>query len=201
MKEEWRPIKESCGGYEVSNLGSVRSLTRNIFDGRWGYRIFIGKNIQGSFTMSGYPQVSMRVNGKAITRPRHRLVAIAFLDNPNNLPTVNHKDGNKLNNSVENLEWCSWEDNHAHAVKMGLCDSRGEKCGMSKLKEYQVREIHKKYLEGKLRQIDLAKEYNISREVIESILKGRTWKHLNLLVTEDMRKNAEHRRRVTKIKP
>lgn len=68
----------------------------------------------------GYKQASVMVNGKRYVRYIHRLVAECFIPNPNNYPQVNHLDGNKANNRVENLEWCSATENHLHAYRTGL---------------------------------------------------------------------------------
>ena len=80
------------------------------------------------FTIShnGYFKTNVMINGKITTIFPHRLVAQAFIPNPNNLPCVNHKDGNKQNNCVDNLEWCSYSENMKHAVKNGLLVNKGK---------------------------------------------------------------------------
>ena len=110
MEEIWKPLKglvENGDYYEVSNLGRVRSLdridSRGIF--RKGKILKLGKN------QNGYLQVCFCKNGKTKKFLVHRLVAFAFLPNPNVLPQVNHKDENKQNNSLENLEWCDGKYN------------------------------------------------------------------------------------------
>jgi hypothetical protein len=75
---------------------------------------------KASVTKWGYARVSFYINGKVRNYPVHRLVASAFLPNPDNLPVVNHIDGNKLNNCVDNLEWCTYAHNVRHAVRTGL---------------------------------------------------------------------------------
>ena len=104
----------------------------------------------------------------------HRLVAMIYIPNPNNLPQVNHKDGNKLNNSVENLEWCSNLENRQHALANGL-HLTGEQCSWAKLTEKEVIEILKnKTIPSEI----LAKKYNVSKCTIEDIKHNKTWKHL-----------------------
>jgi len=99
MLEEWRPIAGYEGLYEVSNMGRVRSITR--------YK----KVIKPTITNSGYYQYQLWHNGTYRTGLAHRLVAKAFVPNPDNKPVVNHIDENKLNNFVSNLEWVTHVEN------------------------------------------------------------------------------------------
>lgn len=99
MREEWRDIKGFEGKYMVSNLGKVKSLNYR----RTGKE----KILKGKDNGHGYLQVKLHKDGKGIWYLVHVLVATAFLDNVDNLPEVNHKDEDKTNNCVENLEYCS----------------------------------------------------------------------------------------------
>lgn len=114
-QEVWKDIKGYEGYYQVSNYGRVKSLFR-IIPGRWGAMTVQERIIKESPNSWGYSQVGLNKLGK--TRPArvHRLVAEAFLENPDNLPEVNHIDENKANNHVNNLEWCSTSDNHLHGT-------------------------------------------------------------------------------------
>ena len=103
LNEIWKPIKGYEGLYEVSNLGRVRSLVNN--KGQYREKI-LKHNIR-----NGYPSVTLCKNKKLKSFTIHRLVAEAFLPNPDNLPCVNHKDENRLNNFVNNLEWCTYSYN------------------------------------------------------------------------------------------
>ena len=105
--EEFKDIKSYEGLYKVNRQGEVYSYITN-------------KKIKGSIDSNGYRQMHLSKNGEYKKKSLHRIVAEAFLPNPNNLPEVNHKDGNKLNNSVDNLEWCSSSYNHVHAFENGL---------------------------------------------------------------------------------
>ena len=104
MKEEWRDIVDYEGLYQVSNLGRVRSLITN-------------KILKQQKDKNGYLFVGIRKNGKRKFKKIHRLVAEAFLDNPNNLPEVNHKDENKTNNVVSNLEYCDHKYNTNYGTR------------------------------------------------------------------------------------
>ena len=109
MKEIWRDIKNLENYYQISNLGRVRSITRKaktkILNNN--YRTIEGQLISPAKTRDGYLKVTLSKNHKRYYFRVHRLVAEAFIDNPNNYPVVNHKDENKLNNRVDNLEWCT----------------------------------------------------------------------------------------------
>lgn len=118
---QWLPIKNYEGLYEVSNTGLVRSLDRNIKgkDGIW--YPFKGKIKQPMLNKKvPYLQVSLYKNNVEEHFYVHRLVANAFIPNPKNLPEVNHRDGNKQNNSVDNLEWVTSQENKIHAIKTKL---------------------------------------------------------------------------------
>ena len=109
MKEEYRDIKGFEGLYQVSNLGNVKSLNYR----RTGKEEILKAGDNGD----GYLQVVLCKGGKDKTCTVHRLVAEAFLENTNNLPEVNHKDEDKTNNNVQNLEWCSSKYNCNHGTR------------------------------------------------------------------------------------
>ena len=117
-QEQWKQIKEFNGEYEVSNLGRVRSMKR--------YYGMVGRIMPQTRQPSGrggkltYFAVMLHMNNKSYCRKVHRLVAEAFIPNPDNLPQINHKDGCKTNNHVSNLEWCTAKENTRHAHQMGL---------------------------------------------------------------------------------
>ncbi len=113
MKEEWRDIKGYEGLYQVSNLGRVKSLKKKTFAGING-GIYITRKeriLNYSKDHKGYLRVNLCINKISKKYFVHRLVAGTFLDNPNNLPQVNHKDENKENNYVSNLEYCTQKYN------------------------------------------------------------------------------------------
>ncbi|MCM1235436.1 MAG: NUMOD4 motif-containing HNH endonuclease [Ruminococcus flavefaciens] len=114
--EEWRDIIGFEGAYQVSDLGNVRSLDRKV-KSRNAFIKVRGKVLSTEVDSSKYICVNLCKNGKKYPRRVHRLVAQAFLPNPNNYSVVNHLDENKLNNNVENLEWCTQKHNIAYSRK------------------------------------------------------------------------------------
>lgn len=111
MKEEWKDIQNYEGLYQVSNLGRVKSFrqsTKLRCKSEYILKPFIANN--------GYSQVTLYNNTKKHKFLVHRLVACAFIPNPDNLPQINHKDEDRTNNVVENLEWCTAEYNNAYGT-------------------------------------------------------------------------------------
>lgn len=119
MKEEWRAVPGYEGLYEVSNMGRVRSLDREVRRPQGSY-MQKGCVLKPGIASNGYYTVSLRKGKGGETKTVHRLVATVFIPNPNNLPCVNHKDEDRLNNSVCNLEWCTQKYN----TKYGTAQSR-----------------------------------------------------------------------------
>lgn len=133
------------------------------------------KELKFDRSCRGYCKVKLmdRRLGKFVTLQVHRLVAVQFLDNPRNLPEVNHIDGNKNNNSVYNLEWCTAEYNHRHAKENGLYKIE-EDSPRAKLTKEQVLQIYKDWEHCKTKTI-LAKKYNVSDALIGEIVRGVRW--------------------------
>lgn len=127
------------------------------------------KNVVGK---NGYASVKLRLPSQGIKLTKvHRIVALSFLPNPNKLPQVNHRDGNKLNNDVDNLEWCTQSENSMHAVKMGLMvHPKGELSPMAKLTFKKAEEIRKKYAQGGTTHQKLAEEYGVVHSQISKVL-------------------------------
>jgi len=183
MKEEFRDIKDYEGLYQVSNFGRVKSLERMMWNGKgWYHRkeIILKFGDTGDDRGNGCPGynvVNLLKNGIQIQFRVHRLVAEAFILNSENKPYVNHKNSNRKDNRVENLEWVTPKENSDDAHNRN-CTPKGEECSYSKLKEPQVIEILYKYATGNYTQQQLADEYNVSRRNIGKIINGKTWKHI-----------------------
>lgn len=164
-KEVWKTITD-YPDYEVSNKGSVRSYKNN-------YRVIM----RGFKCRKGYPKVYLTnygTKGKSIFA--HRLVALEFIDNPHNYPQVNHINGIKTDNRVENLEWCDNTHNQREAWRLGLIKNetrQGANNGMTKLTVEQVLEIRELY--PKLSQNELSRKFSIAQSQIWAIVNRKTW--------------------------
>tara|TARA_R110000782_G_scaffold3079_1_gene11331 strand:- start:234 stop:809 length:576 start_codon:yes stop_codon:yes gene_type:complete len=169
---------------EVSDTGNVRRKSfrhwHSVNNGYMTrkdhvYPVTTGRG-KGRNTVGNYLSVSIRSASYSV----HRLVGLAFIPNPLNKPQINHKDGNKQNNNVENLEWVTNKENNIHARENNFYTAvKGDAHGMSKLKEDQVRKI-KIELETPYRgQLDvLANIYGVGKTTIAEIKAGRSWRWL-----------------------
>lgn len=167
----WLPILNYENLYEVSSFGQVRRLKKL-------------NNLRPGLS-KGYYFVVLSKDCKGKISKIHRLVALAFIPNPENKPYVNHKDGNKLNNKLENLEWCTDQENRTHASKLGLLKRERKKYKNRKdrtldmgikLNRVQVLEI--RALFGVLTQKELAHQYGVGLTAIRRIKSRKTWAHV-----------------------
>ena len=165
--EEWRSIKGYGGVYEVSNQGNVRSITRRYKakDCPRG-KLLEGKTMKTELTPNGYIQVILRGEGKSYSHRVHRLVAEAFIPNPDKKPHVNHINGMRTDNRVENLEWCTVSENLKHIYELGYITPK------RKLTREQIEAIRKDDRPAHI----IAKEYNSSATAIGNIKRGTTYK-------------------------
>lgn len=171
MQEIFKWVKGYEGYYEVSNKGKVRSTSYK------GTRI-----LRPSKTKRGYLNVVFCVNQVKVHKLVHRLVAEAFLVNPNNLEQVNHISGNKEDNSVENLEWCTQEYNNIHAYNTNLL-SRYEDRPEAKLTKEKVLQIPELIKQGATTD-DLKNIFKVSRRCIDNIFEGKNWTGLGVDFTK-----------------
>ena len=161
--EIWKDIEGYAGFYQVSNKGRIKS-----------FRNQTERIIGGGINVDGYPVVRLGLeNKKSVVIVIHRLVAKAFIDNPKNLPVVNHKDGNKKNNYVENLEWATIRENNLHAFKLGLMNNHNLQ------KQDSLTEEELKYIRENYKPMDrsfglkaMMEKFNLSRRVIKNITKN-----------------------------
>lgn len=134
LLEEWRPVIGLEKYYLVSNIGNIKALER-FYVNHMGGKVKISERILNKSLCNGYYRVGISIQELNQTHrfSVHRLVALAFIDNPENKPFVNHKDGNKANNKVENLEWCTQKENVKHAIEVLGAKYQGAKGKPSKL--------------------------------------------------------------------
>ncbi len=181
--ELWKPISGWEEMYAVSTLGRVKSFARAfpIYFKRWNVHTMrhkAEKILKG--TGWPYPRVELKAAHHFLWIHIHRLVAEAFIPNPEGKPCVNHKDGNKKNNHISNLEWCSYAENAHHARDVLLVEFNprplvGEQCGFSKLKERDVLDIRE--IEGQTHR-SIAKMFGVNRSLIGLIRSRKIWAHI-----------------------
>lgn len=166
--EEWKDITGYSGVYQVSTHGRVKSFKR-------AKGQILAPSLSGR-KEAQYFKVSLHPGGKPCLI--HRLVAMMFIPNPSNKPHINHKDGDKLNNHVSNLEWCTEKENHTHAMDMGLIPL-GEKHGNSKLRRADVIAIKHRIKTGES-GYSIGKDYAVHYTTVNAIQSGKTWKHVTI---------------------
>ena len=176
MKEEFRDIKDYEGLYQVSNFGRVKSLARYRQIGNRA--CYYKEKILTAYISNGYYRLELYKNNVGINYSIHCLVAEAFIPNPQNKLTVNHEDGNKLNNFIWNLKWMTSKEQTNHSINSLENYVHGENCGTHILIEPQVIEILEKYATGNYKQTELAKEYNVNKSTIWNIIHNISWKHI-----------------------
>jgi hypothetical protein len=172
MLEIWKNYKDVC---EVSNLGNVRSIDRMVQTSHGTYALRAGKLLKQSDNQLGYLKVNVTINGKSHFCKVHRLVCETFVENPRNLPFVNHIDGNKYNNEASNLNWVSREENTRHAKELGLI-RKGSNSGNAVLHESDIPTIRLRCKTEAVRQI--ASDYGVDHGTISQIKRNATWKHV-----------------------
>ena len=175
--EKWLDVVGYEGLYAVSDKGRVYSQSRTEFvtsvrtGGHYRYRnacLLVPKN-----SKLGYPQVGLYKDGVCKRKTVHRLVAEAFIPNPEGLKEVNHKDGDKANSLLCNLEWCTRSQNSLHSTRT-LGKNRGEDNSVSKLTERNISEIIK-LLESGESQTQIAEKFGVSSHAIYRIRHGFNW--------------------------
>ena len=177
-QEIWKDILGFETRYQISNLGRVKSLIRT-FTKKDGVKMTIGGKLL-TIQESEYLKVSFSECGNTNTFTIHRLIAIAFIPNPKNKPQVNHIDGNKHNNDIQNLEWCTSRENVIHAIDSGLMNGRlkGSKNHFSKLNEVEVLYIRKNFNHTNISMKELTSKFNIKKATLYRIINRTAWKHI-----------------------
>ena len=162
------PIPNYEGRYSITKTGDVWSAPYTRTDGRCRKGLWLKPGV----SKYGYKQVVLTgTDGKRTTISVHRLVAITFMDLQDGLQ-VNHRDGDKLNNSLSNLEWCTQEDNMKHAHRTGLINHRG-------LSDDQVLEVRSMLKKG-FQQVTIAKILKLEQSLVSKIKTGFLYKDVTL---------------------
>ena|SRR3990167_4411598 len=179
IQEDWIDAAGYEGFYQVSNSGKVRSLDRYVKRGHNGVGGFIKPGIILNSTLTnGYPKITLSVDGIKRKIYVHQLVAKSFVHNPENKPQVNHKNGIRTDNAVENLEWCTNKENNYHAnlvLRRDTFYKKGEGNIQAKLTQKQadnIREINAKF---KLSNVAIGEMFSVSGPTINGILNNKRW--------------------------
>ena len=171
MKERWKTIKD-YPDYAVSDHGRVKRITPG------ASRACPGKVLKSPVNSHGYRQIGVYRDKKRKVFRVHGLVASAFIGNRPIGLTVNHIDGNKLNNNASNLEYCTPSENMNHALALGLISHKGERNPTAKLTEGNVVDIRKLWKTGKYTQREIGQMFHVVRTTIGLIVTRKRWSHI-----------------------
>ena len=180
---EWTKLDVIGPECEINRKGEIRQ--KEIVLGGHTFVDFVRK---ASINKTGYVYMAFREGGKQKNHYVHRLVAETFVVNPDNKPFVNHKDGDKQNNTVDNLEWVTTAENNQHARDTGLVVTpKGEESKLAVLTNSEVLEIKRQLSEGR-KQRDIAHDFNVHYSLISHIKAGRKWGDILYIKHGDARK-------------
>lgn len=177
--EIWKDISGFEGRYQVSNLGNIKSLYRVKERRGYGKIVIPEKVLNPHVDKVGYKRLYLYGDGFKIRDMVHRFVAKAFLPNLENKPEVNHKNGIKTDNRVENLEWVTVSENRIHAFANKLqVPLKGSELPQAILKENDVLEIRACWGKREMSKKEIAKKYNVSLGCIRNVVERKNWRHL-----------------------
>lgn len=168
MEEIWKPIPGYENLYQASNLGNIRSLDKDVWNGHAYYKVK-GRVLKPAVKSNGYKELVLRKDNKSKTWGVHKLVLMSFSDGQTNSHAA-HKDGNKLNNNINNLYWASPKENARDKLRHGT-HSRGKRMYASRFSEKDVIKIY----EDTRSHREIASEYKASIASIGAIKRGKNW--------------------------
>ena len=175
MNDEWKHVVGYEGRYKVSSSGIIISIQRTVSNGPTTSRVVDGCTLSQQNNGKGYYTVNLSKNGRAKKEYVHRIVAKAFLDNPNSYKEVNHKDENKQNNSVSNLEWCtsSYNKRYGSFIERIITSRNKSKKGGYEKPVYKY-DRNGSLLDEYKSIADASRKTGISEENIRSAIKGKS---------------------------
>ena len=188
--EVWKPYPE-IEWLQGSRFGEVRTLDHYVKDKRLGKRLIKGHILPQRRREDGYMDVSCSMNGKTVHLRVNRVIAMCFLPNPDNLPQVNHKNAVRTDNRVENLEWCTHQENIDYRNKLG----HQANCGRGSVPVIAINLATLEALRFKS-QMEAARQLGAYQTTIKNVIKGRLNKTHNYWFT-NADKNAVE---VTRVK-
>jgi hypothetical protein len=174
--EEFRDIPGWEGYYQVSNLGTVRSIPRTVVSRTGKVYNRKGKVMSQHYSKDGYKVVDVTKEGRNRTLGVHRAMALAFISNPNNKPMVNHINAKRDDNRLDNLEWCTNAENIQHSFNLGISDNRGDKHPRRVLTMEIVRGIRAELESGKS-PVEVANIFDIKRRNVYAVRDRQNWNY------------------------
>jgi hypothetical protein len=172
--EIWKNIEGYEGFYQISNLGNVKSLCRLVGNHSGFKKLLKEKILKTHISKTGYFVINLKINSKRKTFKLHRLIAYSFIEKIKGKEYINHINGIKTDNRVENLEWVTIKENNYHAIKTGLKKDSGINNSRSKLNESDIVYIRNSNLKLK----ELSNIYKIDASTISKIKLRKTYKDL-----------------------
>lgn len=174
--EVWLPVVGYEGFYEISNKGRLKTVKKTVRTKSNGRHPRKERILNPTINQKGYYHTSLHREASVKWFTIHRLVAQAFIPNPENKPQVNHIDSTPLNNNVENLEWCTHGENMKHGFLYGRKTQKGEKNNQAKITREIAEKVRELYAEGNLTQWQVGEVFGLARCHIKDITTYKIWK-------------------------
>lgn len=177
-QEIWKDIPDTNGLYSASNMGRFKRTGVSIIDSIGRVQCHREKILKKSYYSNGYERVRICVNGCGKDLLAHRILAILFIPNPDDKSEVNHINGTKADNRLDNLEWVTPKENSKHSLQNGLAIS-GSRSHFSKLTEVDVIEI-RRLLSLNITGRKIAKMFSVSPSLISNINTNKKWQFIQI---------------------